>query len=1456
MIPRNNYHQGAVTSTGADTNTFKDHFHTLTPTAHPQGQTQAHVSYTSSLGKPGPIRTSNLNQSRQQQQLLSRPTHPPQQDQPRQRPLSMSRNHSVDGYTPDDSRILSSSSILRHQRIKSAGTRHMDEEHDRLQSLFRKARSQSLIHQHQGQQSQARPPKVEKRVSASPTEYGSSLGLYSSAQAGTRISTESTLGGLNVGAGESPTSYNARREFLQYLRAKAEQTRLKLQAIEQLERDIHGQQDGDSDSIDEDLDELISPYLPGSLSSPSDNQLYDKQSTASHSSSSLPPQQTTRKHSGTIRPVSGQRPQPGTIRHRYSADQLPPPPQQQQQRRQQRSSKYGQTSQQLYKRDQTAAQSTILRQPSAEFAMAGDVASKSNHPKQQNVHSTAATKSNKSSEVKNRRQPYGVPSRVFSSTSPCSSLSPPISPFSPIIGDGLQEPSTIHQSFSSAASRIHAQSKQHQGWRPESGSEDLSDEHKEYRYENDGSEDSLLHEHFGEHQEDLRDVTLSDMMNRHLVMLSGSDDYDTDIQGSDKATSSELQMEPESGNNDLHQADMTFADRTFQFMSKLERDFDSEAQSIPSLLSETIPENDFGDMTFITYVDPAETTDTINNSGATVTSGNRVQNNQQDRRQQSLHLPFIPVQKESILNEFLKSLPPLPQSPDSKQPPSNVQHSVTTAITSPGPISPLSGGNGRIVPLPTPIITSRERCQQIMLERSNSSSDRKREVQRHHRESSLRHSRSSAAILGETSSPLTSASPLVSTPWSNITTPLTSRGASCRDLPSAASTPISVYNSAKDEFTHARRFSVDNLREFGSRARSTNILPESLSRKPSRTMTTSSPNSAKMSSPMPLPPRHQPLDMIIVRPAKAAQAGGESSPWSPLMSTASVASDNSASSSWSWSWPSSILQSRANSSVMSLNEQLPQGKNVRTRIPSNSQPAAGIDIKSRSTSSLIKHQNGWLGFQVLDVKLVASGKYHIVVVTRSNQVYSCWETNSDNEGNNLLNEASDQEIEETLGRSTKTQVNMSFVQDTTCQPGLVRIQDGVSDVWPSNIIKIVCSDSATFLLTESGDLWGWGFFEDASGKRIGLLNQKPTSRPIQICSKRIKDVACGRNHILILNFSGDVISWGANEHGQLGRPCSQATVAPSQGSSHDQQDNFDLSPYFIENLPPCIIGIGAGKLSSFAWDEERLYGWGDNTYGQLGRDSTPGAAIRLKQSQIMSAMALYGSERRDTVSLPREIPLHWKGRSLKQIQGGERHTVILTLSGLVIAMGNDDFGQLGITSSAPTSSVASPVTVTSPSTPTSTSSSSSLTSQSSNESSSWFNLDSSSHNTRNVFERNPPESSVSVIKPKTRLFPALVRIGPGVKEIKCGDFHTVTCNDSGQMFTWGRGYDGVLAIHSLRSSQDQFILPSGRSIGGCMELTNTTKAVMSTTSLVERTRRVAAVSTMRAGISIALVSSD
>ena len=182
-------------------------------------------------------------------------------------------------------------------------------------------------------------------------------------------------------------------------------------------------------------------------------------------------------------------------------------------------------------------------------------------------------------------------------------------------------------------------------------------------------------------------------------------------------------------------------------------------------------------------------------------------------------------------------------------------------------------------------------------------------------------------------------------------------------------------------------------------------------------------------------------------------------------------------------------------------------------------------------------------------------------------------------------------------------------------------------------------------------------------------------RPILICSRSqgIKDVVCGKNHVLILNAAGDVISWGSNEHGQLAR---RGTSSHSPLLSGDPATSFDLSPLFVENLPLNILGIGASMTGSFAWNEEQLYAWGDNTFGQLGHESSLSPASRWRRS--FTARSGNGDRNsRDIVSVPRPVALHWKGKSIKQVMGGLRHTVILARSGLIFTLGDDEFGQLG-----------------------------------------------------------------------------------------------------------------------------------------------------------------------------------
>ncbi|KAI1319214.1 hypothetical protein EDD11_004608 [Mortierella claussenii] len=1386
--------------------------------AKSQDQVRGQMTHNFSFGNP---RASQRPSEQREPSSPPAPKHQPnlypRQELARQCSFSTSRHHNASDCIINPSFPSSGStartSYARHDRVKGAkvAQNHVLGEHSRLQDLFQKARSQIPINssssfqhsrrQQQPQQGLVRTPVARHSSLASSSELTcprSSVSPRSTRRSGPTIAEHRAI------SSTTSDSTQSRQDMIHSLRAMAEETRLELLALEQLERDVstlHGEPGHYGMQSDEERRPL------GPL-------LQSETSPSSLSLKSHPVKQAPCRYSVDQGRRVGVEPQLTAAGQPQMYAGLPQKPYQRV----------------LVETHATHGQSSMPARSRLSLAPSSSIGYNSE---------TGASPKHKALFVKTSYN--SVRPTHASGSSICS----PLSLFTPIsLVSPFNDTEATNSSILFRVKKYSYNAKQCKQWKTVS--------EKKLYAEDSSPDESVLYEQFDVSQEDIRDVTLSEMMNRHLVTLSDECDEISDSSSPGISDSSST-AENFSANNNMQDSggdrdqdyippseDLSFANQTCYFMSRLNRAFDERTGvMVPSLFAETIPDSDFGNLSFLTHCpDPAET---VASSKVTDTY---------------CHLPSVDTPKGSILKEFLKSPPSLSLSSEAKWSSSSpalstyvdqvfAPASLATQVMTPlvKPTTSIIVNSARVVAPPAALVTSRERYQQTLQQQIKSP-----DQQYSHLQSPVRSLPSPSSIMSTTD-----------TAWSALSLSLDLQSEWQRDSCSKLATSASVDNSVREELT-AGGISVffDACMDVLDPRSTKTIPPEILSYKEdnandlrsNRTPTASTVSTTLINSTNTAPePSRQPLDMIIVRPietacrlldANNAVTSEKTSPWSPLSpaSAHSSASESLTISSWSWSWPPSTLHSRVCSPAPAVSSEDSQqgswGSHVesttlasRPRLSSmfcnsNNPLPSGINIKSRSMSSLVKHHNGWLGFKTLDVKMVDSGLCHIVVVTRSNQVYSCWEPdrdvrdNNDDRGHARQREglANELEIEITLGRSTQTQTDAGLIQDTTFQPGLVQISEvgeAMVGILPPNIVKIACSDSATFILTDNGHLWGWGFFKDTQGNKLGILDEKPASRPIQICTQRVKDVVCGRNHVLILTIQGDVISWGANDHHQLGR---RTSIDPL-----GHQGNVDLSPFFIDNIPSNIIGIGAGKLSSFAWDEERLYGWGDNTFGQLGGASSVAAVARLRlqqqqqQQQQQQHQMQELPQKRETVQVPKEISLHWKGKSLKQVQGGERHTVILTLSGLVLTMGNDDYNQLGTVSALTPTPSATLLTPTS-----------SITT-------------------------SGAEATIaapkSITKPRKRPFPALVRIGPGVKEIGCGDFHTVTCNEAGHMFIWGRGFDGILAIHSLQN-------PSLISI-------NSNTAVPP--SVIERQSRekacrVVAVSTMRSGVSIALVSNN
>ena len=107
---------------------------------------------------------------------------------------------------------------------------------------------------------------------------------------------------------------------------------------------------------------------------------------------------------------------------------------------------------------------------------------------------------------------------------------------------------------------------------------------------------------------------------------------------------------------------------------------------------------------------------------------------------------------------------------------------------------------------------------------------------------------------------------------------------------------------------------------------------------------------------------------------------------------------------------------------------------------------------------------------------------------------------------------------------------------------------------------------------------------------------------------RISSLCCGLHHTLLLSTQGQVFSFGSNSHGQLG----VADLAPRG------------APAQVQRITEKVVRISAGSYHSVALTVSgRVYTWGNNAKGQLGR-AGPGPSPGLAPVEVELWYAIPG----------------------------------------------------------------------------------------------------------------------------------------------------------------------------------------------------------------------------------------
>ena len=144
---------------------------------------------------------------------------------------------------------------------------------------------------------------------------------------------------------------------------------------------------------------------------------------------------------------------------------------------------------------------------------------------------------------------------------------------------------------------------------------------------------------------------------------------------------------------------------------------------------------------------------------------------------------------------------------------------------------------------------------------------------------------------------------------------------------------------------------------------------------------------------------------------------------------------------------------------------------------------------------------------------------------------------------------------------------------------------------------------------------------------------------------KYKNIACGDNHSLAIDFSNNLYTWGNNSFGQLG-------IGPTPDTSRNYPSlvsNPTSSAYWLK-------AVGGSNHSLGLQSDGSLWAWGDNTYGQLGN---------------VSAGAISNMPFPVTNPLPSNI--RWV-----DIAAGANVSMAITNTNQLYAWGSDISGQIGI----------------------------------------------------------------------------------------------------------------------------------------------------------------------------------
>ncbi|XP_034111679.1 regulator of chromosome condensation [Drosophila albomicans] len=248
---------------------------------------------------------------------------------------------------------------------------------------------------------------------------------------------------------------------------------------------------------------------------------------------------------------------------------------------------------------------------------------------------------------------------------------------------------------------------------------------------------------------------------------------------------------------------------------------------------------------------------------------------------------------------------------------------------------------------------------------------------------------------------------------------------------------------------------------------------------------------------------------------------------------------------------------------------------------------------------------------------ICAGGMHCLVLTKNGDIYSF---GCNDEG--------------ALGRSTTEEGSEST-------PALIDL--------PGKALRISAGDSHSACLLEDGRVYAWGSFRDSHGN-MGLTIDGNKRTPINLLEGTVCcSIASGADHLVILTTAGKVYTVGCAEQGQLGRISERSVGGEGRRGKRDLLRPDQL---LIKRTKP-FEAVWATNYCTFLRESQTDIIWavGLNNYKQL----------------------TYAKEAERLL-----IPIKTDLKDVKQIAGGQHHTLVLDNNSKCFAIGRPEYGRLGI----------------------------------------------------------------------------------------------------------------------------------------------------------------------------------